>query len=347
MWDLENQTRYEAQRAFVRDRDGSEIWLVVVRGTFDISAEGECSIAQEQEPVALVPQYLGKPGHSLLRCDTDMVRTKPGTDVLVNGWAYAPLGRPTTEVSVSLTVGPIRKTLTVTGDRHWRRGLSGLTPSLPTPFLKLPVTYERAYGGPSLEGIHGGPMNGPDQNPLGVGLNVTEGACLPNIEYRDAPLDRGERRARPAGLGAIACSWMPRRKLAGTYDETWQRERQPLVSSDFHDEYFYSAPEDQRVPGHLRGGEHVELTNLSPSGRLGFRLPRVSLGFRTLMGNRLVHHRALLHTVLIEPEISRLVMSWHTALPCHHDLYSLQRTIVFEKAHLTYDSRSPHESSRS
>jgi hypothetical protein len=333
MWAIENHTRFEVQRAFVRGRDGAEIWLIAVRATFDISAGGECSVADQQEPVALVPQYLGKPGQSSLRCDTDMVRTKPGTDVLVNASAYAPLGKGVTEVPVSLSVGPIRKTLIIKGNRLWTRGYSGLVPSKPEPFSKLPILYERAYGG--FE--HGGA----DQNPVGVGMNATEGTILPNVEYPNELSSQAKGRARPAGLGAVACSWMPRRKLAGTYDERWQRERQPLVPTDFSDEYFYSAPEDQRVPGYLRGGERVELINLTPDGRLTFLLPRVALGFRTMIGHKFVHHRGQLHTVLIEPDLYRLVMVWHSALPCHHDLYSLKQTTVFEKEFLTHHSAEP------
>lgn len=333
MWAIENYTRFEVQRAFVRDRDGAEIWLIAVRATFDISASGECAVAEQQEPVALVPQYLGKPGQSSLRCDTDMVRTKPGTDVLVNATAYAPPGKMVTEVPVSLSVGPIRKTLSIKGNRIWKRGYSGFGPSKPEPFSKLPILYERAYGG--IE------QGGADQNPVGVGMNAAEGTILPNIEYPNEPLGQAKGRGRPAGFGAVACSWAPRRQLAGTYDERWQRERQPLVPTDFSDEYFYSAPEDQRVPGYLRGGEGVELINLTPGGRLAFLLPRVALGFRTLIGHKFVHHRGQLHTVLIEPDLCRLVMVWHSALPCHHDLYSLKQTTVFEKEFLAHHPAEP------
>jgi hypothetical protein len=120
-------------------------------------------------------------------------------------------------------------------------------------------------------------------------------------------------------------------RLAGTYDAAWQRSRQPLLPDDFDDEFYRCAPVDQRVGGFLQGGEEVALGNLTASGLLRFRLPRVSLGFRTRIEGGTTNHRGQLHTVIIEPEESRLILVWQTALPCHHTLYSLQETVVFEK----------------
>jgi hypothetical protein len=334
MWAVDNQTRFAAERTFVRDRDGAEIWLVAVRATFEISPTGEVKVAEKQDPVALAPQYLGKPGQSSLRCDTDLPRTKQGTDVLLQGTAYAPGGRPAVEVPVTLSVGPIRKMLVVKGDCTWSRGLMGPKPGETQPFVKMPMTYERAYGGAVPENPSRQHLKWADQNPVGVGLDSNEGAPIPNVEYPSMPLASASAGTRPAGFGPVSCAWMPRRKLAGTYDDAWQKERQPLVPLDFRDEYFYSAPTDQQVPGYLRGGDEVELINLTPSGRLRFRLPKISLGFRTWVDNGATHHRGVLHTVLIEPELSRLIMVWHTALPCHHTLYTLNRTVVFEKSRL-------------
>jgi hypothetical protein len=157
------------------------------------------------------------------------------------------------------------------------------------------------------------------------------GAPVPNIEYLDQSIESSRGTTSPAGFGPIPCDWQPRRKLAGTYDETWQRSRQPLVPADFQDAYFRCAPGDQQVDGYLHGGEDVVLRNLTPDGFLRFRLPRVSLGFRTRFGRRAIHHRGQLHTVIIESEERRLTMVWQAALPCHHTLYDLKDTLIVEK----------------
>lgn len=333
MWAIDNQTPFSADRTFVRDRDGSEIWIVAVRATFDLFPDGSWQIATRQDPVAHAPQYLGKPGHSSLRCDSDLPRTKLATDILVNGSAWVPtaVGAAQTEVQVGICVGSLRKSLLVAGEQVWEKTLGVTIPSPPTPFVCLPIRYERAYGGPITERTSPSLFPYSQRNPIGVGIQTERGAPLPSVRYPGTRPENPTRNKPAAGFGAISCSWTPRRDLAGTYDEHWRQNRQPLLPDDFRDEYFNSAPADQIVPGYLRGGEDVELQNLTPSGLLRFKLPRFAFGFRTAIDGGVEHHRADLHTVLIEPDKQKLVMVWQTSLPCHHSLYTLKRTVVFEK----------------
>ena len=62
MWAIDNQTPFAVDRSFVRDRDGAEIWLVAVRGTFDIGPAGKCSLAEIQDDVALDAAVSGRTG---------------------------------------------------------------------------------------------------------------------------------------------------------------------------------------------------------------------------------------------------------------------------------------------
>lgn len=332
MWAIENQTHYSAERTFVRDRDGSEIWLVAVRGTFLIQSDGSVQIAEKQEPIARLPEYQGKPSESSLRCDTDLPRTKLGTDVLLNATAYVPRGEKRGEIEVGFRVANLTKTLLVSGDRTWKKTRRGESePGEPRPFASMPIRYENSFGG-SVKGDTPETMKPfADYNPLGRGIDRSEDAPLPNVRYPGTEIGDPSLEKSPAGFGAIASHWMPRRSLAGTYDEKWQKQRQPLLPDDFEEEYFYSAPADQRIEGFLRGGERVDLINLTPSGKLSFVLPKLAIGCRTSIDGGIAHHRSNLHTVLIEPDEQRLIMVWHSALPCHHTLYTLKRTIVFEK----------------
>jgi hypothetical protein len=331
MWAIENETPFAAERTFVRDRDGSEIWLVAVRATFQIQPDGRLEIAEKQDPVAQAPQYLGKPGKSSLRCDTDLPRTKLGTDVLLNATGYVPGGKEREEIEVGFRVGDLTKKLIVSGEQSWQRSLGASIPSGPTPFSSMPITYERAFGGAVSERTSKSVYPFADSNPIGVGIDSSDKAVLPNVRYPGTRVDAPRSNDPPAGFGAVSCAWTPRRTLAGTYDAKWQRERQPLLPDDFQDELFYSAPKDQRVPGFLRGGEKVELVNLTPNGYLSFTLPKLAFGFRTSIDGGSTHHRSNLHTILIEPDQHRLIMVWHSSLPCHHTLYTLKRTFVFEK----------------
>jgi len=332
MWAVSNETRFKAERTFARDQDGAEVWLVAVRATFDIRESGELMLAHEQQDVCLAPVYSGNPGTSSLRYDADLVRKKSGTDVLLLGSAYAPKRQATRFVDVAMQVGPVAKTLRILGDRTWQQSPLGFSPSEPKHFATMPICYERALGGP-LSAKADAPRD--PENLVGVGRVALEGAPVPNCEYPDQPVRSPKSNSIVAGFGPIPCEWQSRTKLAGTFDEAWMKERQPLVPADFNDDYFRCAPTDQQVKGFLKGGEEVLLENLTANSLLRFRLPRITLGFSTRIAGGVTHHTGQLYTVIIEPDERRLIMVWQSSLPCHHTLYTLKETVVFEKRRLS------------
>ena len=83
-------------------------------------------MADEQDPPVLAPKYRGDPAATSLLYDSDFYLTKPTTDVLLHGHAYAPGGKPATQVDVTMRVGEVRKTLRVTGDRPYQKSAFGL-----------------------------------------------------------------------------------------------------------------------------------------------------------------------------------------------------------------------------
>jgi hypothetical protein len=344
VWDVDNQTRFATEHTWDRDRQGAETWIVLVKGTFDIAPDGSTHPADEQAPVCTVPQYHGDPSTSSLRLDTDLLRLKPTTDVLVLGHAHAPRGRLVEQIDVTLKLDALEKTLRVIGNRHWKRGGGGLRLGSPQPFERMPLVYERAFGG--TDGIDdGGVCHCDERNPVGTGF-AQQAARLadwaaPNVLYPgDAASFDVSSRPAPAGFGPIAAHWQPRRAFGGTYDAAWARTRKPLVPDDFDDRFYLCAPADQRPPRHLEGGELVELRNMTPAGVLRFRLPRISFGFETHFARgEPVLHRQSLHSVIIEPDTARVSMVWQSALPCHHKVLELERTEVIEKARL---SPAPH-----
>jgi hypothetical protein len=329
MWQVENRTPFAAERGWVRDRNGAEVWLVAVKCTFDITADGSTEVSKEQPPVLRVPEHFGEPGKSSIRYENDLVLTKTTTDVIVIGHAYAPGGNPVSEMEVGFRVGPVQKILRVIGDREW----GGAGRSGPVPFSRMALTYERAFGGVDKQSGH--PEHDWEwRNPVGVGFaasreNATSMA-LPNVEYPNEPVRSWKDRPRPAGFGAIACHWQPRVGFAGTYDDNWMKTRQPLLPDDFDERYFQFAPPDQQAPSFLHGGEPVLLHRLTPNGELRFTLPKVFLGFDTRFydGSREIHQERKLHTVILEPDFPRVSLVWHSALPCHFKVQKLDRTIV-------------------
>lgn len=85
------------------------------------------------------------------------------------------------------------------------------------------------------------------------------------------------------------------------------------------------------------------MINLIPEGELSFELPRVFLGFETFFytGERQLHDRPKLHTVIIEPDFPRVSLVWHTALPCHPKVYKLNKTRIIQKQDLRADREQP------
>lgn len=340
MWAVGNLTPYGAGRTAVIDKHGGRHWVVAVRATFDIHPDGSTTVAAEQPEPLLTPEYRGDPGASSLLYEADLVDEKPGTDVIVNGSAHAPQGKPCTQVNVGLRLGKLQKSLTVFGDRVYERNMVGqAAPSLPMPFLKLPIEYERAYGGFDRTNPDPTRQQMFFPNPVGRGVAMQArtliGQPVPNVELPDGQI----RSDMAAGFGPLCSYWEPRRRYQGTYDAGWVEQRKPLLPLDYDPRLNMCAPLDQQVEPHLRpGGVEATLVNLTPSGRLHFRLPQIYLGFRTHFGEHIkrdpVEHRAKLHTVIIEPEHPRVILVWHTRLSCGNAIDDIDQTTIEEKRYV-------------
>lgn len=336
MWALVNRTSYGAARNWVRDKHGVHHWVVAVRATFVVGNGGALEPAEEQPPPALAPEYHGEPGVSSLRYDSDLLAIKPGTDVLLDAHAHAPGGRPAPSVATSLRVGDRLKAVTVHGaHRYFRSVAGGIGVSEPEPFRARPIRYEMAYGG--WDKVDPDPRRHriDSRNPIGCGFAARSEHLVdqsaPAAQYADGDLaQRG-----PAGFGPIDPAWSPRRELAGTYDDAWAQHKRPLLADDYDERFGLSAPLDQQFTPHLRGGERVELVNLSPGGHFVLEVPRHYFTFTTRLGTRSVEHRAHLTALFIEPEASRVSVTWQTSLPVPPaDIDYLDDTTIREKAYV-------------
>jgi hypothetical protein len=336
MWSLDNRTPYAAGRNWTRDKKGSHHWLVAVRASFDITAEGRLKLADEQQPPALEPAYRGEPASSSLRWESDLLAIKPGTDVLLEASAYAPAARPTVTVPVSMRVDDLRKTVLVHGTRVYYKGMFGLTTSPPRPFTTRPIVYEWAFGGADKADPDPREHRVDARNPIGKGFAVKSQRLVEQPAHAIEYPQGDPARTGPAGFGPISPWWMPRLKLAGVYDERWAASKKPLLPDDYDERFALSAPEDQRPAQPLRGGEPVELTNMSPSGTLRFNLPKIFLAFRTRIAGRVEEHRAKLVTVMIVPDKMRVSLTWQSALRVSgRDVDYVDKTIIAEKRYLT------------
>jgi hypothetical protein len=329
MWQLVNNTSFAADKTLIADRNGADMWVVALKCTYTIRPDGATEVAEDQAKIVPAPKHRGDAAKTALLYESDLDYTKTTTDVVLNGSAYAPPGRPVSQIDVAMKVGSLEKVLRVFGDRFWEPGGPfGITLSRPQPFQLMPITYERAFGGTEDNGWE-------PRNPVGVGFATDPSHLVgkpgPNVEDPRALLVTWKDRPSPAGFGAVARHWLPRVRFAGTYDERWKKERLPLLPEDFDERFFQYAPIDQQAPEFLKGTEQVELRNLTPGGRLTFRLPGEFPVFRTWLAGKIVEHRAKLCSVILEPDIPRVILLWSTSLPCHGKKYSLERTTIMLK----------------
>lgn len=328
MLQLVNRTGLAASVFATSDVGGAETLFTVVKGTFDLRRlddRGTPAPADEQVPVATADEHHDDPETSSIRVPSDFSLGKPATDVLLAGTARAPHGRPLPWMDVGLAAGPVRKAVRVFGDRAWDAGAAAATP--PRPFERMPLVWERAYGGSDGEHTE-------ERNPVGRGFVAPgtgappDGFPLPNLEDPFHPLTSWAQAPPPAAFAPVAPHWLPRRAWAGTYDDAWRDGRAPYLPDDFDPRFFQLAPEGLVASGFLAGGEPVEVRGATPDGPLRFVLPAPGprVAYRLDRGTETPPAR--LETVLVEPDAGRVVLVWRAALACDKRLLRVREITV-------------------
>lgn len=315
------------------DKDGRDHCVVVVKGTFDVAEDGTAKLAEEQAPLVYADEHYGDPGTTPIKYECDFAPFKPRTDVLINGHAYSPTGRPIKKMIVALEVGRLKKVVRVIGDRFWRRGLFRLRPSSPAPFLKMPLSFDRAFGGSDHSHDKPKKQGTEMRNPVGRGfhknaaLKAIRDTPLPNLEDPRFPIRKWSHKPAPAGFGPLGRGWRPRIQYAGTYDDQWINERFPFLPDDFSYQYFQSAPADQQFP-HLTGGEVIRCTGMTSEGSWMFIVPTVQVPIVYKFRDREVQGEPKLDTLMIEPDLGRTMLTWRTKVPLGRKIHSLREVTV-------------------
>ncbi len=313
MLQIKNDTPFKAHFFVVPNALGIDTVYTVLKATFDLAPR--LRIAEKQVPVVLEDQYWGDAGTSSLKYATEAHLEKPGTDVVVIGQACAPGDKPVPELDVGLQIAGRFHGAHVSGDREWQKGRLGLKRSDPVPFSRMPLVYERAYGGTHVVDEAAGKILSEARNPIGKGFRGKRGsdelpsAGIPNIENPADP-------SAPVGFGFVAPAWQPRLAFAGTYDEKWQKKRAPYLPEDFDHRFFNAAPPPLVFAEPLRGGEDVLMRNMSPRGEQRFKLPVCAFRLEITIAGKKETPPLTLETVLIEPTDERLCLSWRASAPC-------------------------------
>jgi hypothetical protein len=334
--ELINSTRMIAGYTMGMEPTGRELLVVVVKGTFRIPAQsGEpLRLHEEQAPLVMSDVFFGEPGLSAPSYEMDFAPRKHRCDVLLNASAYAPEGRPVTRVTVGARVGSWSKSFDVVGDRVWEAGLGGIGASATTPFVQMPISYDRAFGGTDNKSDNPADHDAYMLNPIGRGFHKqlksewVNGSPLPNTEETGHAVSWVDGKYRPMAFGVIGRHWEPRYKYAGTYDQHWLDHVFPFLPADFDEQYYQAAPLDQQMSKPM-GEQLVTLLNLTPDGRREFLLPHFDAPIHVFpkRGDR-EEITAHSDTVVIEPDLERVTITWRVARPLRKKMLEIAQVVV-------------------
>jgi hypothetical protein len=330
---LENETPFAAEPLALADEAGRPLLVLVIKATYEVDRKG-LRLAEEQAPVNIEGEHWGKPEESSYKYEPECAFIKMGTDVVLIGHAHAPASG-TTELLVALQVGPLRKGVRVVGDRVWFKSVGSVSMTKPRPFERIPLVYERAFGGWDRSHPESSKHSFEARNPVGVGFRASpkdfeEGLRLPNLEDPLHPLKRFGDVVPPAGFGFISPHWQPRAAFAGTYDEAWKKQRAPLLPRDFDRRFFSAASAGMVSSAFLRGDEEVVITHASPHGRLSFRLPGQLPPevIAELASGEDVKPPMHLDTVTLDMDAHRAFLMWRGHLPLLEGLHDVRELKV-------------------
>jgi len=313
--EVDNKTPFAFEPLFLADEEGRPLFVPVIKATYSIQHD-KLTLAEKQTPVNLAGEYWGDPDKSSYKYEPECAFIKPATDIVLIGHAYAPASG-ITEINVILRVGQIEKTVKVAGDRYWIKAFGIISMTSPSEFERIPLIYERAFGGWDRTNADPEKHAFEPRNPAGTGFrskngNFEQGIRLPNMEDPRYPVKSYGETYPPAGFGFTSPNWQPRAACAGTYDKAWMAQRMPLLPKDFDRRFFNAASPGLIAPGFLKGNETVIIANASKSGKIIFNLPgipapqcRVQLRGRTDSSPQMQ-----LDTVIINMDENLLFLLW-------------------------------------
>jgi hypothetical protein len=197
--ELDNDTGLNATLLRQSIDDDRMLAAVVCRVSFEWNDDAPGRRAEDQSRWPLKPEPEPTPWGVL---EPEPTFHRDGVDLFVFGDAIAPAERPTVAMQVRIEAPDFERSALVLGERRWVKHLGVLQPSEPTPFTRLPLTREHAFGGkPQWDGLE---VPHPD-NPDGVGYYLEEHAAvdgpLPRIEDPAALVRHWNDRPTPVGFG--------------------------------------------------------------------------------------------------------------------------------------------------
>lgn len=243
----------------------------------------------------------------------DLAPRKVATDLVVIGDAVSPT--PVREILVAVAVLDRQVQLRVLGPRTWQPAMTAVRPTDPLAFDRAPIRWEFAYGGQSS-----GPaaeVAREPANPLGRGAGVAEdllGMPVAHVEDPDDPIRVAGQSVRPAGLGPVPPDAQLRADHAGTYDESWRRERMPAPPLDQDLRFHQVAIEPLQLPL-VQTPLPVRIIGMHSKGGQQFEVPEFQIWAEVQdVGGVLDVHLAF-DTLVVEPNVEEAEMTFRASIP--------------------------------
>jgi hypothetical protein len=323
---LVNQTPVPAQLLVAEMPDeGCRGGMLVAKATFQLSAAPPELVTADPLPLYAEPTPFGDVGE----LPADLVpREDAAFEVFLHAACHAPGGHAVREAGVALRVGSVQRELRVVGDRVWVGRGPAATIGPPEPFVRMPLTYERAFGGSAEIRIDPDsvfpvfdPLNqrgkgfDPDEYLAGCAAAfecapgfpvVAPGArALPNLEDPARPIRAWSDRPPPACWAAIPMDvgFMTRAIAARLerYGGAPSRAQQAQAA------YFRAHP-DWTLDVLPRARSEVRLEGASASGRLSFALPALRVVADYEIGSRQGVLELSPQALVILPEVTRFCL---------------------------------------
>lgn len=255
-----------------------------------------------------------------------MPRTDGVFEVSLLGCAHAPGGRPAQHTRVSLSVGEVRRSIDVFGDRALVGEGASATATPAVPFTTMPLTWSRAFGGSAdVEVDEGSPVRVQHaKNPYGKGLDVvaeakkldellTCPAGFPRFERRRAlpNLERPDQLIRTAFDDPEPVAWCPPPIDSGVHNlrcfRVIEEGGKPVRAEPTAGVTHRAAPEwvlEAAPPA----GTPIVLEGVTPEGRVELALPALEVGLDYQLGERADSRALALHALVLLPEERRFYL---------------------------------------
>lgn len=192
---LENLTPFPAKLLVGSTSDSEMVGMLACKVTYVFGEGGLVPApAEESWPIFEQPFVFES---ATLPAELDF--RKNGIDVAIFGKARTPDARPARQLRLGIYWGSLRYEVDVQGDRWWVKTGRSLVASDAQPFVEMPITNDRAYGGAALlDGVPCAYAENPDGRGYYLSQEEAEGKPLPNLERTEAAITRWDHRPKPA-----------------------------------------------------------------------------------------------------------------------------------------------------